>query len=351
MTALPNIWAPAGTTPLTVAGATAVAQAGRTLVTMPDPTPAGPTGTATYLWSWLRQPGSATFSDTAIAQPTVTADAEGEWVALCTVTLAGQTVEFIHTFRIGQATLSDKGQVLAEVIVDLDYKAIGAAAPQDLTSLGNSDYTIGGLTHYCDQTGYDALALGASGIRMYNTAGTGDFAAVTLGLHDDYDIVAGDYVVVQQHWEPTSMSSGSVRCSVQQAEGGSASGAATSLKIDVKRIGAADYDLYKIAGVGGGSKTADLAAALPDDLQLVMAGADHDWHGRADDDASMPADPGDTVSRAAYQVSSTTATRDIASGLYFPWTSLHAAAVCHSGVMDVNLAAQRVLRHRPISQP
>ena len=226
----PQAWpiVSAGTTPLTVAAFSAVAQAGRTLVTMPDPTPAGPSGTATYLWSWLRQPGTATFSDTAIAQPTVTADAEGEWVALCAVTLDGQTVEFVHPFRIGQASLSNKGQVLAEVIADIDYKAIGAVSPQDLTASGDADYTIDGITHYCDQVGYDALALGASGIRMYNTAGTGDFAAVTLGLHDDYDIVAGDYVVVQQHWEPTSMSSGSIRCSVQEAQGGAASGAAAS---------------------------------------------------------------------------------------------------------------------------
>jgi len=281
----------------------------------------------------------------------VTVDAEGEWVAECAVTVDGQTVPFVHSFLVGQVTMPDHGQVLAEVIVDLDYKAIGAVSPLDLTASGNADYVIDGITHYCDQSGYDALALGSSGIRMYNTAGTSDFAAVTLGLQDDYDIEAGDYVVVQQHWEPTSMSSGSLRCSIQDTQGGGASGGANSLKIDMKRIGAADYDLYKIAGVGGGSKAADLAAALPADVQLVMCGADFAWCGRGDDDATMPDNPGDTTSVAAYKFSSTTATRDISSGLYHPWANMHAAAVAHSGVLDVSLAAQRVLRHRPVSQP
>jgi hypothetical protein len=112
-----------GTTPLTVALPTAVVQDGRSTVTMADPAPAGPSGTPVYAWTWLQQPGSATFSSTSVAQPTVTPDASGEWVALCTVTLAGQTAYFVHTVYVGRVVWS--GDWTQESTLDIKSVGVG----------------------------------------------------------------------------------------------------------------------------------------------------------------------------------------------------------------------------------
>ena len=120
-----------GVTPLTVALPTAVVQYGRSTVTMADPAPAGPSGTPVYAWTWLQQPGSATFSSTSVAQPTLTPDAAGEWVALCTVTLAGQTAYFVHTVNVGR------------VLYHLDWTGESTV---DIKAGGVGPYTFGGVT-------------------------------------------------------------------------------------------------------------------------------------------------------------------------------------------------------------
>ena len=121
-----------GVTPLTVALPTAVVQYGRSTVTMADPAPAGPSGTPVYAWTWLQQPGSATFSSTSVAQPTLTPDAAGEWVALCTVTLAGQTAYFVHTVNVGR------------VIYHLDWTGESTV---DIKTTGDGVYALGGVNY------------------------------------------------------------------------------------------------------------------------------------------------------------------------------------------------------------
>lgn len=101
----PTLLPPPGVTPLTLAAPTHLDQDALVpVVTMPHPTPAGPSGTATYAWTFLERPtgSAASFSDATAAQPTVASDLAGSYVASCLVTLAGQTARYEHSWTIGR---------------------------------------------------------------------------------------------------------------------------------------------------------------------------------------------------------------------------------------------------------
>ena len=171
-TTFPNNEHP-GAIPLTVAAFTHVDQDGCSQFTLPDPTPAGPTGSATYAWTWKERPtgASATFSNAAVAQPTVTPDEAGGWVAVCAVTVDGQTVEFEHSVMVGR-----NGWVL--------YGGF------DLDAQGSHDYLTTAAKNWAGDNGE---ALGTT----YSCPG-GAPGVVSLSAADGYRItgVNGDYTEI-----------------------------------------------------------------------------------------------------------------------------------------------------------
>lgn len=344
----PNGIVPAAT-PLTVAAFTHVDQDTLATVTMAHPTPAGPAGAPTYAWTWKERPtgAAATFSNVAIAQPTVTPDAAGGWVAVCSVTVAGQTVQFVHSFSIG---IEIAPGLFAQVLVDLDLPTIGAAAPQDLTALGNADYVVGGVTLYCDVSGTVSINLNASGIQIANPAGAGEWGAVTLGVSDDYDVDPGDLVIVQWSWTVASMNAGAkIRLCTSFAQGGAATGAGQSNKIEMLCVNAGDYDCYGRAGTGATIFLNHLAAALPATLQAFILGRDVTCEAGMDLDATMPT-PRNTTPQIALAGSLSQAQQVWASGRYSQWAgALHAIAMVWEQPADASLTRIRLLRARPIT--
>lgn len=306
-----------GAAPLTVAAATVQTQATRITATMAHPTPAGPAGIPIYAWTWLRQPGAATFSNTTIAQPTLTPDSEGEWVAKCTVTLAGQTAEFIHTVRVGVPVAASGYSALARVLVDLDFKTIGALGTISLRSSGNADYAVGGATIHASKGGAygepDTCEVNANGLVVAKAGGTTGMM-FTLGLSDDYAVSSGDFFVVQVSIEPISMQNTNF-AAVGITDDEETANGANSMKIIFVQNGAGDYDARRQVGIGTGTLCADLSAALPTNVQLTLMGRGGTFVGQADLDASMP-DPTGTTAVASFSYSLGSATKDYSSGQY-----------------------------------
>ena len=274
-----------GATSLTVAGFAATDQADRTVVTMPDPTPAGPSGTATYLWSWLRQPGSATFSSTTVAQPTVTPDVEGEWVAVCVVTLDGQAVEFLHTFRIGVPLLNGP---LAEVVFDLDLPTLGGAAEQDFS--GGGVFTIGGIDFTVTNTGTATTnKLNANGWEFTDDTGSGSVYAVLALAMSEISAAPGDVVffVVEQSWQAANDNTDRVAFRFAQTVSG-----AGDHNMWAQRIGAADYR-YGISQSTTPTNNGQIDTSILSAMRVVQAcdgsRCDH-WVDNAGGAVAVPSD-------------------------------------------------------------
>jgi len=237
----------------------------------------------------------------------------------------------------------------AKVLVNLDLPTLGAAAGQDFLAGGAGDYTVGGVTLYCEDSGYDAFALGASGIRFYRN-GAGADASVTVGVSDDLDWLPGDYIIVQWNWAVTSMTTNgvSIRAAFASAQGAAPTGGANSLKIDVKRVGASDYDVMRFVGAGASVKAADLSATLPPYVQQIIMGRCHEFEGLTDMSATVDS-PADVTPRACLFIGQSSAHRDWSSGPYAPWSgALHATTATFGGAIDAYLTNIRIARARPV---
>ena len=279
--AIPNfIGEGLGADQLSVAAAGSTSQDGRGAVTLGDPTPTGGVSPYTYAWTWTSRPdgASATFSDSAIAQPTVTPDAEGTWVAVCTVTDGDSTtIEYPYSFVVGV-------DGIWEVVYEADLKAIGAASAQDL-DLGDTDYTLDSQTVYCATSRADGTLtnfdIGANGI----------------------DVEPGVACTVNLAWDVTAFGSWEtsddivVRCRAEIVAGGLSTNndridlgfsttttvppPANSFRAGLLVTGGNWWSGQKI---GSGALTAihQMAAAEPSDLRVELAGERWGWKVGAD---------------------------------------------------------------------
>lgn len=93
----------AGNPQLEVAAPSYTSQQDFALFTLPNPSPTGGSGAYTYAWTWLSRPANAaaTFSNAAIAQPTVTPDEPGMWVAQCVVSDGVVSIEYVYSRYVG----------------------------------------------------------------------------------------------------------------------------------------------------------------------------------------------------------------------------------------------------------
>jgi hypothetical protein len=333
--AITDIFVTPGVTPLTVDAPVHNTQQDLTAITATSPNAAGPSGTPTYLWAWLRRPlGSATaFSSSTAETPTLTPDVVGLYEAKCTVTLAGQTNVFVESWAVGLVV--DAG-VSAKVLVDTDYEAEG---DQDISSGGA--VTIGGKSARSSVSGSpDVWAVqNGTGLRMTEASGS----VVTCRLSYDLaslGVVAGDTVIMELDVDPLAMNKNDDRifCALTQTDVGLGSDYTI---IVLRRVGASDYAWYARASVGGVLKDGTLDTSMPGDWRACIAAGDRQSDARCDIDSGGLTTPTDITFRAGLRnTDSQSNNNSVGSRFVATTANLYAQIIIVGG--DSDLVVRRI---------
>jgi hypothetical protein len=258
------------------AASTAAAQTELTQFTCPDPTPSGGASPYTYAWSWLKQPGSNTFSNIAIAQPTVTPDAVGVWTAMCTVTDSlGSTFYYVYSVVVGLFVAEG---VYAKVLVSTDYTA---EANQDI--VGGGAFTIGGVSANSSVgTAPDVWALvNGLGLHFQATDGSGTESARLAYDLAALGVLPGDTVIFELAFEPIVMNDNDDRVFAALTQSNAGLGTDYS-ELVFRRVGASDYAWYARASVAGLFKDGTLDTSLPGNVRVAIVAGDRQSDARCD---------------------------------------------------------------------
>jgi hypothetical protein len=311
-----DIFADAGTVPLTVDAPVHTAQLDRSTITTTSPGAAGPSGTPVYAWAWIERPegSTAAFSDATAETPTFPPDADGPYQAKCTITLDGQTAVFVESWAVGMEAFAG---VWAEQVWDQNYPQIFSDdGGQDL--IGGGAFTIGGQSWTTAVTGtLTTFALNANGIELTDDAGAG----ATYGqLYHDHktEIEPGDIAVYLIEASCNASGDNGDRVGVRLSD--QANGGGTPEHTMWLSRTAVDDWRYGIKQGAGLPDDGQLSTARPANIRIVMAydGQVCRWY--CQDAAGTIERPGDVTFRG------TTAERVIGDNEYpgarpDPWST------------------------------
>lgn len=280
-------------------------------------TPSGGSGTYTFAWTWVSRPtgAAATFSNTAIANPSITPDAEGVWSARCVVSDGSLTVTVYTSITVGVETAPG---VFARVLFDLDLVAIGTSSTIDLLASGDADYTIGGVRFRCstDAGVPSTFAVDANGLHVV-TAGLYSAWAIAY-LVADYGVAAGDTVFMQAVFGSSTM--GANLSFVQVSVGDDndapiASEASVGIGF-IKASADSQMDLQHWYGTGSSSKLSDVGGSSPPAAWAGTVRACNYESSTYYNASSSIQDPKTATEVGAERQSATSSAQAIASGRY-----------------------------------